>query len=180
MRLTSIGARRDSRPPRPYRYRQPCKKMATGEKATSQEVMAHVGKLAWTSKAYPPVTPFLQPIYAWSEKIKDLKPKYSAQPGEMVKFVNAMIMATMKLPRKQIFPEVDEAAIFGATDAQPRIRRAFPKQASVDGIRDIRHQTRTRCFGSTWTSRRRSTHGYLRSRTLKEELQHSSCSEPSG
>ena len=102
------------------------------EKVKIPEVSTHVGKLAWVAKAYPPIMPFLQPLYAWNEKIKHLNPKQAVVPGELAQFVNVMIDKILDMPRQPIFPEMDALPIFGATDASAK-HSAQVSKAGVGG-----------------------------------------------
>ncbi len=102
------------------------------EKMRVPEVASHVGRLAWVAKAYPPIMPFLQPLYAWNERIKHIDPKQRVMPGELTQFVNVMIKRILDMPRQPIFEDSEALPIFGATDASAK-HSAQVNKAGVGG-----------------------------------------------
>ena len=66
------------------------KKLEAGDLHVLKEVASLLGKLQWVAKAYPQVSPHLQPLYAWEQKLER-----KCRPGDLVRFLATLLLTIL-------------------------------------------------------------------------------------
>ena len=66
------------------------KKLEAGDLHVRKEITSVLGKLQWVAKAYPQVSPHLQPLYAWEKKLER-----KCRPGDLVRFLATLLLTIL-------------------------------------------------------------------------------------
>ena len=97
--------------------------MAAGNCLTAKQVESALGRLQWMAKAFPCITPFLQPMYSWFMRVTR-----AAEPSWLLRFLAKMVMELLEAPNVPLFMPNAPVLAFGASDAG-----ATDKKATIGG-----------------------------------------------
>ena len=106
-------------PPKQIIITEICNRFTKGEQHSLDEAMTAIGRLQWCTGAYPHLKPFLQPFYAWMNKLKTV-----GVPGKRCKLLAYAILNIINKPPASSREAPATSKWMGASDAGADTDRA--------------------------------------------------------